>query len=102
VHELDGMTPRAQMELFRDAEFVVAPHGAELANLVCCAAGTRVLELSPESEFRPVFAQLSDKLDLAHAVLPCPVSEGGFSGDMMVDAGAFRMLLRQLRARQAA
>jgi hypothetical protein len=102
VHELDGMTPRAQMELFRDAEFVVAPHGAELANLVCCAAGTRVLELSPESEFRPVFAQLSGKLDLAHAVLPCPVSEGGFSGDMMVDAGAFRMLVRQLRARQAA
>jgi hypothetical protein len=102
VHALEGMTPRAQMELFRDAACVVAPHGAGLANLLFCAPGTKVLELSPDCEFRPLFAQISDKLDLAHAVLPCPTDDGGFFGRMTVDAARLRSLLRQLLARQEA
>jgi hypothetical protein len=102
VHALEGMTPLAQMELFRDAACVVAPHGAGLANLLFCAPGTKVLELSPDCEFRPLFAQISDKLDLAHAVLPCPTDDGGFFGRMTVDVPRLRMLLRQLLARQEA
>ncbi len=96
VYELEGMTPRAQIELFRDAEFVIAPHGAGLANLLFCAPGTKVIELSPDTEFRPYFAQISDKLDLSHAVLPCAVHGEGFNGRMTVDVGKFRMLLRQM------
>lgn len=102
VHALEGMSPRAQMELFRDAACVVAPHGAGLANLLFCAPGTKVLELSPDCEFRPLFAQVSDKLDLAHAVLPCPTDDGGFFGRMTVDVPRLRMLLRLLLARQEA
>jgi capsular polysaccharide biosynthesis protein len=100
VHELEGMTPRAQMQLFQNADFVVAPHGAGLANLLFCAPGTKVIEFSPECEFRPWFSQLSDKLDLAHAVLPCPTHDGGFFGRMTVDPGRFKALLRQLQFRQ--
>ena len=33
-----------QVEIFSSAEFVVAPHGAALANLLFCTPGTRVLE----------------------------------------------------------
>jgi hypothetical protein len=102
VHALEGMNPQAQMELFRDAACVVAPHGADLANLLFCAPGTAVLELSPDCEFRPLFAQISDKLDLVHAVLPCPTDDGGFFGRMTVDVPRFRMLLRQLLTRQEA
>jgi capsular polysaccharide biosynthesis protein len=96
TYDLEGMTPRAQMALFRDAEFVIGPHGAGLANLLFCAPGTKVIELSPDSEFRPYFAQISDKLDLSHAVLPCAVHGQGFNGRMTVDVDKFRMLLRQM------
>jgi hypothetical protein len=99
VHTLDGMTPRAQMQLFQNADFVVAPHGAALANLLFCAPGTKVIEFSPECEFRPLFSQISDKLDLVHAVLPCPTDDGGFHGSMTVDPVRFRALLRQLQYR---
>ena len=100
MHTLEGMTPRAQMQLFQNADFIVAPHGAGLANLLFCAPGTKIIEFSPDCEFRPLFAQLSDKLDLVHAVLPCPTDDGGFHGRMTVDAVRFRSLLRQLQFRR--
>jgi hypothetical protein len=99
VHEIEGMTVREQMRLFQNADFVIAPHGAAMANLLFCAPGTKVLELSPDCEFRPIFTQISDKLDLVHAVLPCPTDDGGFFGAMQVDTGRFRALLRQLQTR---
>jgi hypothetical protein len=95
-HEMEGLTPREQIQLFRNAEFVVAPHGAGMANLLFCEPGTKVIELSPDCEFRPLFAQISDKLDLAHAVLPCPTDDEGFFGRMTVDVEKFRALVRHM------
>ena len=43
---LEGMTTPQQIELFYDAEMVIAPHGAGLANLVF-GTGAQVLELFP-------------------------------------------------------
>jgi len=42
-------------EIFHDAEFVVGPHGASLANLAFCRPGTRVLELVPSDQAYPFF-----------------------------------------------
>jgi hypothetical protein len=100
THALDDMPPRARMELFRDADFVVAPHGDALANLLVCAPGTRVIELSPDCAFKPRYAQISDKLGLVHAVLPCATDDGGFAGRLTVDVGYFRHLLRMMQARR--
>jgi capsular polysaccharide biosynthesis protein len=41
---LEALTWREQIHAFRRAKVVVAPHGAGLANLVFCEAGTRVVE----------------------------------------------------------
>jgi capsular polysaccharide biosynthesis protein len=43
--ELEEMSLRAQIELFSEAEAVVAPHGAGLTNLIWCTPQTRVLEI---------------------------------------------------------
>jgi capsular polysaccharide biosynthesis protein len=42
---LDGLPLDEQIELFGSADLVIAPHGAGLANLAFCRAGTRVVEL---------------------------------------------------------
>lgn len=39
---------RDQVHAFRNAEIVVAPHGAGLSNIVYCDAGTPVIEIVPE------------------------------------------------------
>lgn len=89
----EDLAPAAFIALFAAAEFIVAPHGDVLAGLLFCQAGTRVLELSPDTEFQPQFWQISEKLGLCHAVLPCPAGE--------VDLQRFRALFRMLRLTEA-
>jgi hypothetical protein len=98
THEMENLTPGEQITLFRDAEHVVAAHGAALTNLIYCEAGTRVLELMPDPEYRSAYAEISDKLSLVHAVLPCPTDNGQFFGNVSVDVGALRRLMRQLES----
>lgn len=99
THELPQLSPSAQMTLFHEADFVIAPHGADLANLVFCEPGTKVIEFSPDQQFRPYFSQISDKLGFCHGVLPCPTSNGGFDGDLTVDVVRLDALIAQMEAR---
>ncbi len=90
--------PQAQqIALFAAARIIVATHGAGLANLMFCRAGTRVLELSPDTEFRPNYWMIAEKLGLAYGVLPCPTVTGTFDGDLEVDLPRLRALIRVLR-----
>jgi hypothetical protein len=94
--DMEILSPADQIELFRDASFVVAGHGAALANIMYCAPGTRILEISPDAEYRSLYAELSDKLELVHAVLPCPTQDDDFFGAMQVDVALLDNLLQQL------
>jgi hypothetical protein len=47
---LKGMPIPRQVQLFRRAEAVVAPHGAGLAHTIWCAPGTKVLEFFPDPD----------------------------------------------------
>ncbi len=46
--DYEDLSVREQARLFHDAEIVIAPHGAALANLVFCRPGTHILELTDE------------------------------------------------------
>jgi hypothetical protein len=94
---LENMPPAAQISMFAQAEFVIAPHGAALANLLFCPAGTRVLELTPDFEFRPFFWLIAQKLNLPYGALPCPTHDKTFNGDLTVDMGRLRALYKMLR-----
>ncbi|MBE7520875.1 MAG: DUF563 domain-containing protein [Burkholderiales bacterium] len=99
---LEGMDVAEQIRLFRGAAFIVGPHGAGLANLLFCAAGTRVIEFMPSIEFRPFFWLISAKLDLVHGILFCPTSaEQGFQGALGVDVGKLQALVRRVEAASA-
>lgn len=50
--KLETLPIKKQMELFATAEYVVAPHGAGLANLIFCQPGTKVLELFPREKVK--------------------------------------------------
>ncbi len=47
---LKGMPIARQVRLFRDAEAVVAPHGAGLAHIAWCRPGTRIVEIFPSPD----------------------------------------------------
>jgi hypothetical protein len=76
---LDGLTVVEQATLFRDAEIVVAPHGAALAKLMFCVPGTKVIEFQP-SKLQSSFFRLSRSVGLDYCYLtsstgpPTPVN----------------------------
>lgn len=96
--QVDGLSPAAQVALFASAGFVVMPHGAAVTNTLFCPDGARVVELMPDAEYRPMYADLGQKLTHAHAVLPCRTEDGGFNGRMEVDTARLARLIRLIEA----
>ena len=64
--ELEALTAETQIDLFRNAELVVAPHGAGLANLVFAQAGCRVLELQMDAYCHWCFRRLAGLKGVAY------------------------------------
>jgi capsular polysaccharide biosynthesis protein len=57
------------ISIFARARWVVAPHGAALANLIFASPGTRVLELLPGSlDKYGHYAMMSAALDIQHNI----------------------------------
>jgi hypothetical protein len=92
---LEGMSVADQIVLFQRAEFVIAPHGAGLANLIFCEPGTKVIELMPAADMRPHFWLISEKLKLVHGLQFCGTAgAAGFDASMVVDTGKLQALYR--------
>jgi hypothetical protein len=62
----EELSLREQIRLFQEAQVVVAPHGAALANLVFCAPGTRVAEVFSSHYFNDCYQTLSRETGLKH------------------------------------
>lgn len=61
-----------QIELFANAEAVVALHGSALTNLLWCSPGCRVIELVPDNFIAGAFEIVARLLDLPHDFIVCP------------------------------
>jgi capsular polysaccharide biosynthesis protein len=82
-----------QVRLFRRASWVIAPHGAALANLAFCSTGTLVVELF-SSGFQPgMYASLSQRVGVRYHALTAPPDPGGDA----TDAGDDPMLVGDRR-----
>lgn len=63
---------REQISLFYNAEVVVGPHGAALANLLWCRPGSLVVELANESYYPPFYKNLASYCGLRHGAVLTP------------------------------
>ncbi|MEO1402870.1 MAG: glycosyltransferase family 61 protein [Cyanobacteria bacterium J06635_1] len=60
----DNLTLAHQAKLFNESEYVISPHGANLANLAFCKSGTRVIELCNQidrSTWLPVYSRIANR-----------------------------------------
>jgi capsular polysaccharide biosynthesis protein len=64
--ELERLSFQEQVQLFRNARAVVAPHGSGLANLVFCSPGIPVIELFPAANV-DLYYRLSTALKLKYS-----------------------------------
>ncbi|BCH57602.1 hypothetical protein RvVAR0630_02260 [Agrobacterium vitis] len=72
------LSVREQVVAFRDAEVIVAPHGAGLANLVYCRPGakTRVIELFQASCINACYARICQEKRLDYTAIINPDMPG--------------------------
>jgi capsular polysaccharide biosynthesis protein len=66
---LEDLGLMEQCGLFANADFVIAPHGAGLANLVFARKGTRVIELFSENHLEACFYRLSTMNELNYSFI---------------------------------
>ncbi len=70
THCLEDYDLQGQCQLMRDAEAVVATHGAGLANLVFARPGTQVIEIFPDGRYNPTcYPNLSRTFGLTHQIV---------------------------------
>ena len=83
---------REQVETFRNADVVVAVHGAALTNLMFCRPGTLVVELFAEDHVKSTYLWLAHRLGLHHVAVvgtPGDLNQGfSISAQDVVDAVA--------------
>ena len=66
---LNQVSVYEQAQIFASAQVIVSPHGAGLANLVFCQAGTKVVEFFSPQYVNPVFWILSNQVKLDYHYL---------------------------------
>lgn len=69
TYVLEEMTFNDQINLFRNAEIVVAPHGAGLTNILFCQNELKIIELFPSNYFEDCFQNISNLLGFDHHVI---------------------------------
>jgi capsular polysaccharide biosynthesis protein len=85
VVSLGGLAFEDQVRLFRNAELIVSPHGAGLANVIFCRPGTRLLELMPAVRDTRSIERLSAISGVRHEVELIPASRDGDSIEWQAD-----------------
>ncbi len=88
--DLSGRSPVSQLAAFAAADWVVGHTGPDLAGLVFCQAGTRVIELASRARFNPTAWMLAAKIGLNMAILP---------GEAAVDLKSLEALVAMLENR---
>lgn len=74
-----------QVRLFRNAEVIVSPHGAGLANVLFCRPGTRVIELMPSVRDTRSIERLSAISGVRHEVVLIPATGDRVSMEWQAD-----------------
>jgi Glycosyltransferase 61 len=106
---LEGLSVLEQAETFAAADFVIAPHGSGLTNLVFCRPGTTVIEMFSPSYVHPLYWMLSNRVSLAYSFLvgsgegPAAWDEWPRSGGvdpMTINIGQLVALIESLDSRR--
>ena len=84
VLHLETLSITAAARLLAQADTVVAPHGAGLANMVFCKAGTRLLELY-SWHISQEYWITAQTLGLNYANLACPGPDGRYHDEIGLD-----------------
>jgi capsular polysaccharide biosynthesis protein len=60
-------TVSEQMAIYRNAEFIIGPHGASFSNIIWCEPGTHLMELFSPNYAPDFFLYLAKMMDMEYS-----------------------------------
>lgn len=107
IVQLAGLPFRKQVKYFNQAKIIIAPHGANMANLVFCNREAKVFEFFSEPYVMPLYNEISLRMGLAYHYqvypdpnLPIdkkrPSLRVAQAGDIYVNIEAFKQKLAEM------
>jgi tetratricopeptide (TPR) repeat protein/capsular polysaccharide biosynthesis protein len=103
---LEDLSLDEQINLFRNAKAIVAPHGSGFTNILFCQPGTQVVELVSPHYFRHYFGTISQQLGLKHyylvgepfhcSLLRTWMYVNPLIADIVIDLNSLRKILEKL------
>ena len=102
--ELESLRWQEQVALFSNAEVVLAPHGAALANIAFCATNALVAEIGTRTGYKEFYLRLASAAGLRYRFIeaaprismPASSRRAVENEDMIVDLAMVRGLLSEL------
>jgi len=89
---MSGLSFPDQINLFRNAEYIIGPHGAAFANLAFAKQGATLIEFFSRGHYAPCFNRIAGSRGLKYGFLVGdPTRIGGFE----IDPGKLRTILVQ-------
>jgi hypothetical protein len=104
IVELESKSWDEQVAMFSNAEVVLAPHGAALANIAFCQPGALVAEISTKGGYKDFYLQLAASAQLRYRFIEAQprIQADEFSfrppenEDMIVDIASLREFIESL------
>ncbi|QEC41038.1 glycosyltransferase family 61 protein [Pseudobacter ginsenosidimutans] len=100
VFSPEKMSLEEQAALYRQAEIIIAPHGASQVNLLFCHPGATIIEIFSEKWVNPCYWGLANRLDLRYGYLIGGESWNdnayGVESDVVVDIQEMQKLLNKV------
>jgi capsular polysaccharide biosynthesis protein len=84
VYKIAKMNFFKQIYLFWNAEFIIATHGAALANLAFCKPNTKVIEIKHQTQKGNYFKKISKINKLEYRSIKTIVQKNNLKGDMII------------------
>lgn len=89
-----------QVSIYKNAQFILGPHGASFTNIIWCETGTRLVELFNPDYVQDYFLYLATILGLKYSAFCCKVSprnrEHALNADITVSIPELRKYLEHL------
>ncbi len=82
---LEELAFEEQVHLFNSSTVIISPHGAGLANLAFCQAGTKVLEIYPPNSYSYIYESIANTLKLEYLSYTGIAHKSAVEGDLHAD-----------------
>lgn len=93
VLKLSQISFKKQISIFKNSKFIIAPHGAGLANIIFCERNTKIIEFFPKNHTNKLYKRISKINNLKYKSLCSKKIKNKDKGDIYIDLKMLKKII---------